>query len=145
MLAALTDQKVVRVLSVKHIGDSEPYCTVLTAVMDSGLERVMSVREKEIHTPINNSHYSSHRSPLQQPFPCHISSVRKMSDTSGYSRFQPLFEAALTEYETQTKMKLVSHPLYLKLNTCNSVQSITTTVLDQAQAFSDDSEETMGR
>ena len=58
-----------------------------------------------------------------------------MSDTSGYSRFQPLFEAALTEYETQTKMKLVSHPLYLKLNTCNSVQSITTTVLDQAQAF----------
>ena len=75
MLAALTDQKVVRVLSVKHVGDSEPYCTVLTAVM--GLERVMSVREKEIHTPIN----SSHQSPLQQPFPCHISSVRNMSDT----------------------------------------------------------------
>jgi hypothetical protein len=58
-----------------------------------------------------------------------------MSDASVYSRFQPLFEAALTEYETQTKSKLVDHPFYLKLNTCTSVQSITTTVLDQAQAF----------
>ena len=59
-----------------------------------------------------------------------------MSDTSGYSRFQPLYEAALTEYETQCHtMKLVNHPLYLKLNTCNSVQSITAIVRDQAQAF----------
>ena len=98
--------------------------------MDSGLERDMSVREKEIHTPINNSH----RSPLQ-PFPCHISSIRNMDDTSGYSRFKPLFEAALMEYERQTRTKLVDHPFYLTLNTCNSVQSITTTVLDQAQAF----------
>lgn len=58
-----------------------------------------------------------------------------MSGTSEYSRFHPLFEAALTEYETQTKTKLVDHPFYLRLTTCNSVQSITTTVLDQAQAF----------
>ena len=58
-----------------------------------------------------------------------------MDDTSGYSRFKPLFEAALMEYEAQTRTKLVDHPFYVKLNTCNSVQSITTTVLDQAQAF----------
>ena len=58
-----------------------------------------------------------------------------MSDTSEYSRFQPLFDDALREYETQTKTKLVDHPFYLKLKTCNSVQSITATVLDQAQDF----------
>ena len=58
-----------------------------------------------------------------------------MSDTSKESRFKPLFDAALTEYETQTKTKLVDHPFYLELNTCNTVQSITTTVLDQAQAY----------
>jgi len=58
-----------------------------------------------------------------------------MSDTSGYSRFRPLFKAALAEYEKQTKTKLVDHPFYLELSTCNSVQSITTTVLHQAEAF----------
>jgi len=58
-----------------------------------------------------------------------------MSDTSGYFRFQLLFEAALTDYETQTDMKLIDHPFYLELNTCNSVQSITTIVLHQAEAF----------
>jgi hypothetical protein len=55
--------------------------------------------------------------------------------TSVDSHFQLLFDAALMEYETQTKLKLVDHPFYLKLNTCDSVQSITTAVLDQAQAF----------
>jgi hypothetical protein len=58
-----------------------------------------------------------------------------MSDTSGYSRFRPLFENALKEYETQTKTKLLDHPFYLELNTCNSVQSITTSVMRQAEAF----------
>ena len=58
-----------------------------------------------------------------------------MSDTSRYSRFRSLFEAALTEYETQTKTKLVDHPFYLELKTCKSVQSITTIVLHQAEAF----------
>ena len=60
-----------------------------------------------------------------------------MSDTSEEkdSRLGSLFKAALMQYETQTKTKLVDHPFYLELKTCKSVQSITATVLQQAEAL----------
>ena len=58
-----------------------------------------------------------------------------MSTFSSYSHFQPLFEAALREYEVQAETKLVDHPFYIQLNTCKTVNSITKIFLDQAQAF----------
>jgi len=58
-----------------------------------------------------------------------------MSTFSGYSHFQPLFEAALGEYESQAGTKLIDHPLYIQLNTCTTVDSIIKTVLAEAQAF----------
>ena len=58
-----------------------------------------------------------------------------MSTFSGYSHFEPLFEAALREYEMKAGTKLIDHPLYIQLNTCKTVDSIAKTVLDQAQAF----------
>ena len=55
--------------------------------------------------------------------------------SSSSSSFQGLFNAALQDYENQTKTKLVQHPLAKKLETCNSVDSITTILQEQAQIF----------
>lgn len=57
-----------------------------------------------------------------------------MSDPSG-STFQSLFEAALEGYEEQTGKKLIDHPLAKQLEQCNSVESITAALQEQAQAF----------
>ena len=58
-----------------------------------------------------------------------------MNDRSGASQFQSLFEKALEDYKKQTGTKLVGHPLYEKLITCDSVESITAVLQEQAQAF----------
>lgn len=58
-----------------------------------------------------------------------------MDTFSGYSHFQPLFEAALREYEMQVGTKLVDHPFYIQLNTCKTAKSITQIFLDQAEAL----------
>ena len=62
--------------------------------------------------------------------------TRDMSDYSG-SMFQSLFDAALRNYEKQTGMKLIEHPLARKLENCNSVESITAVLEEQARAFSE--------
>ena len=64
----------------------------------------------------------------------HITSTRGMSDPSG-SMIQSLFDAALDNYEKQTGMKLIDHPLARQLEDCNSVESITAVLQDQARAF----------
>jgi hypothetical protein len=48
-----------------------------------------------------------------------------------------LFDAALQDYEKQTGTKLVDHPLAKQLETCDSVEAITTFFQEQAQAFSE--------
>ena len=58
-----------------------------------------------------------------------------MSDQSGSSHFRVLFEAALEDYRKQTGTKLVDHPLYGKLIKCDTVESITAVLQEQAQAF----------
>jgi hypothetical protein len=68
-------------------------------------------------------------------FPTHISSIRDMGDQSGASQFRLLFEAALEDYRKQTGTKLVDHPLYARLIKCDSVESITAVLHEQAQAF----------
>jgi hypothetical protein len=61
-----------------------------------------------------------------------------MSDQSGPSHFQDLFEAAIRDYESQTGNSLANHPLAEKLQSCDSVESVTAAVLsEQTKAFSE--------
>jgi hypothetical protein len=50
---------------------------------------------------------------------------------------QSLFDAALRDYEKQTGMKLIEHPLARRLENCNSVESITAILQEQARAFTE--------
>lgn len=60
-----------------------------------------------------------------------------MSDQSGSSHLQVLFEAALRDYEMQTGIALTKHPLAERLQNCNSIESVTDVLHEQAQAFSE--------
>ena len=51
------------------------------------------------------------------------------------SAFESLFQSALDEYENQTGIDLRRHPLALQLDGCDSVQSLTEVLQQQAQAF----------
>jgi hypothetical protein len=51
------------------------------------------------------------------------------------SSFQDLFNAALQDYETQTGTRLDNHPFAKQLETCDSVDSITAVLQEQAQIF----------
>ena len=56
-----------------------------------------------------------------------------MSDQSGSSRLGVLFEAALEDYKQQTGVELAEHPLAERLQDCNSVESVTAILREQAQ------------
>jgi hypothetical protein len=58
-----------------------------------------------------------------------------MSDQSGSSHLRVLFEAALEDYKQQTGIKLAEHPLAERLQGCNSVESVTLILREQAQDF----------
>jgi hypothetical protein len=60
-----------------------------------------------------------------------------MADPSGSPHFQARFESALQAYQTKTGITLAEHTLAVQLQSCNTVESITTLVQSQAQAFSD--------
>ena len=60
-----------------------------------------------------------------------------LSHMSDPSRFRALFEAALQDYQIQTGTALVNHPLAEKLQICNSVESVTTVLREQARAFNE--------
>ncbi|KAF8466110.1 hypothetical protein DFH94DRAFT_848535, partial [Russula ochroleuca] len=64
----------------------------------------------------------------------HISSISDMSQTSS-SSFKDLFNAALRDYENKTGINLVDDPLAKKFENCNSVDSITAIIQEQAQIF----------
>src|SRR5216683_7241262 len=59
-----------------------------------------------------------------------------MGDPSASPHFQALFESALQAYQTKTGITLAEHALAVQLQSCNTVESITTLVQGQAQAFS---------
>jgi len=61
-----------------------------------------------------------------------------MSQTS--STFQALFNAALQDYKDKTGNSLIHHPFAKKLETCHSIDSITTILQEQAQSFREFSE-----
>ena len=58
-----------------------------------------------------------------------------MSQPSPSSYFQGLYNAALRDYETETGTKLVEHHLAKKLETCDSPESLTIVLQEQAQKF----------
>ena len=58
-----------------------------------------------------------------------------MSDQSGSPRLRVLFEAALEDYKQQTGIDLARHPLAQRLQDCNSVESVTDVLREQAQDF----------
>jgi len=63
--------------------------------------------------------------------------IHDMSDPQGPSKslFQSLFDAALEEYDKQTGTSLAHHPLAIKLDACNTVESINASLQEQAKAF----------
>jgi len=58
-----------------------------------------------------------------------------MDVRSQSSRSRILFESALHDYQTQTGTTLASHPLAEKLKNCDSVETVTAMLQEQAQAF----------
>ena len=58
-----------------------------------------------------------------------------MSGQSGLSHLRVLFEAALEDYKQQTGIELAEHPLAGRLQDCNSVESVTAIIHEQAQDF----------
>ncbi|KAH9978447.1 hypothetical protein BJV74DRAFT_136622 [Russula compacta] len=83
-------------------------------------------------------------SPVSQLFPllsrstplCHtILFTNNMTTLSEPSTFESFFQSALDEYQRQTEIDLRRHPLALQLDRCDSVQSVTEVLKQQAQAF----------
>jgi hypothetical protein len=58
-----------------------------------------------------------------------------MNDQSGSFRLRVLFEVALQDYEKQTGIALVNHPLAEQLQACDSVDSITAVLREQTKTF----------
>jgi hypothetical protein len=59
-----------------------------------------------------------------------------MTNESAPTRFHTLLESALQAYQKNTGITLPEHPLAVKLQSCDSVDSITTILQGQAQAIS---------
>jgi hypothetical protein len=57
-----------------------------------------------------------------------------MVDQSSSARCHALFESALQTYEKKTGIKLAEHPLVLQLQSCRSIDDISTLLQNQAQA-----------
>ena len=58
-----------------------------------------------------------------------------MSQPTSSSSFQDLFNAALQDYDNQTGTRLLDHPFAKQLEACNSVDSVTVILQEQAQIF----------
>jgi hypothetical protein len=58
-----------------------------------------------------------------------------MSHASSSSSFRLLFSAALQDYANQTGTKLYEHPLAEQLESCDSVDSITSLLQEHARKF----------
>jgi len=58
-----------------------------------------------------------------------------MNDQSGSSHLRVLFETALEDYKKETGIELAKHSLAERLQDCNSVESVTDILREQAQDF----------
>jgi hypothetical protein len=86
------------------------------------------------HLPFISHLLNVHRSSLLS----HISSIFDMTQpSSSSSTFRILFDAALQDYKDKTGTSLVDHPIAKQLETCESVNSITAILQEQARSFSE--------
>jgi hypothetical protein len=84
------------------------------------------------HLPSTCRLLTAHRSSL----PSHISSIFDMSQPSSLSsNSRILFDAALQDYKDETGNILTDHPIAKQLETCESVNSITAILQEQARSF----------
>jgi fungal STAND N-terminal Goodbye domain len=60
-----------------------------------------------------------------------------MTDQLGSSHLQSLFDAALQDYKTKTGIALDKHPFAEELQNCDSVDSVTTVLNSQTEAFNE--------
>ena len=60
-----------------------------------------------------------------------------MADQSEPNSFRALFESALQAYDQKAGVILADHPLTVQLQSCHSIESITTVLQGQAEAFSE--------
>jgi len=58
-----------------------------------------------------------------------------MADQSGSAGFLALYESALQAYEKNAGVSFAEHPLALQLQSCDSVESMTSVLQGQAQAL----------
>jgi hypothetical protein len=65
----------------------------------------------------------------------HISSIFDMGQPSSSSAFRILFDAALQDYKDKTGDTLTDHPIAMKLETGESVNSISAILQEQARSF----------
>ena len=81
--------------------------------------------------------FPRHFFPVNQlPFQSHISSPTfNMTDQSGSSHLRVLLQTALEDYEKQTGIELAKHHLAERLQDCNSVESVTDVLREQAKDF----------
>jgi hypothetical protein len=73
----------------------------------------------------------------QQTNSSFLSPTSNMTDQSGPSHFQEIFEAAFRDFEKQTGKTLANHPLAEKLQNCDSVESVTAVLREQTETFSE--------
>ena len=73
--------------------------------------------------------FSPHTAPI-----CLAIFFHHMSQSSS-STFQALFNAALQDYKDKTGNTLIDHPIARQIETCESVNSITTILQEQARNF----------
>ncbi|KAH9077521.1 hypothetical protein EDB83DRAFT_2311265 [Lactarius deliciosus] len=57
------------------------------------------------------------------------------STDAASSRFQAIFNAALTSYQKQTGKDIIAHPLASQLRSCDSISAILTVLQDQVREF----------
>jgi hypothetical protein len=60
-----------------------------------------------------------------------------MADQSQSSRFRVLFESALQDYQIQTGTTLANHPVTEILQYCDSIESVTAVLQEQARPFTE--------
>ncbi len=60
-----------------------------------------------------------------------------MSEQLQSSGLRVLFESALQDYQNQTGTILTGHPLAEQLQNCDSLESVTAVLQDQAQSFNE--------
>jgi hypothetical protein len=74
------------------------------------------------------------------PFPQDLSSItdamsQTPTATSSTANYQSIFDNALEAYKKKTKKSLRSHPLFAKLQTCNSPDAVLTILQEQIPSF----------